>query len=99
MGRPSYVAGHLTRRFNCDGELQWIYVVREHRRSHVATELVGLLAGWFTAQRASRICVDVGDESARPFYSSLGAVDLNKHWMVWTDIARLPSLKSTGPDK
>ncbi|MGH7676081.1 MAG: hypothetical protein ACREMV_12490, partial [Gemmatimonadales bacterium] len=26
--RPiGYVAGHLTRRFDCEGELQWIYVV------------------------------------------------------------------------
>jgi GNAT superfamily N-acetyltransferase len=94
-----YVAGHLTRRFDCDGELQWIYVVREHRRSHVATELVRLLAEWFTARGASRICVDVGDDAARPFYRARGAVDLNRHWMVWNDISQLPALNNTHPRK
>ncbi len=34
-----YTAGHLTRRFGCDGELQWIYVVRDHRLSHIASDL------------------------------------------------------------
>ena len=23
-----YIAGHLTRRFACDGELEWLYVIR-----------------------------------------------------------------------
>jgi GNAT superfamily N-acetyltransferase len=97
-GAPiGYAAGHLTRRFDCDGELQWIYVVREHRRSRVASELLRLLAGWFVDQRALRICVDVGDDAARPFYRRLGAVDLNKHWMVWNDISRLESLNGMTP--
>lgn len=81
-----YVAGHLTRRFGCDGELQWIYVVPEHRRSRVASKLLRLLAGWFLEHGARRICVDVGDDAARPFYSRHGAIPLNKHWMVWNDI-------------
>ncbi|HEX8695681.1 MAG TPA: GNAT family N-acetyltransferase [Longimicrobium sp.] len=81
-----YVAGHLTRRFGCDGELQWIYVVAEHRRRQVATALLRLLAGWFAENGASRICVDVGDDRARPFYRRHGAVELNRHWMVWDDI-------------
>ena len=81
-----YVAGHLTRRFSCDGELQWIYVVPEHRRTHVASELLLLLARWFVEHGARRICVDVGDDDARPFYRHHGAVELSKHWMVWNDI-------------
>jgi GNAT superfamily N-acetyltransferase len=81
-----YVAGHLTRRFGCDGELQWIYVVPEHRRTGVASTLVRLLAEWFVAQHARRVCVDVGDDAARPFYRRHGAVELNRHWMVWDDI-------------
>ncbi|MGH7752666.1 MAG: GNAT family N-acetyltransferase [Gemmatimonadales bacterium] len=37
--RPiGYVAGHLTRRFDCEGELQWIYVVPDRRRSGVASD-------------------------------------------------------------
>ena len=81
-----YVAGHLSRRFGCDGELQWIYVVPEHRRTHVASKLLRFLAGWFLEQGAHRICVDVGDDEARPFYKRHGAIELNRHWMVWNDI-------------
>ena len=86
-GTPvGYIAGHLTRRFGCDGELQWIYVVPEHRRTRVATKLLRLLAQWFLVYDARSVCVDVGDDSARPFYRRHGAVDLSKHWMVWKDI-------------
>ena len=84
-----YVAGHLTRRFGCDGELQWIYVVPEHRRTQVASNLLRLLAGWFVEHGARRVCVDVGDDEARPFYRNRGAVELSKYWMVWNDIGRV----------
>lgn len=83
-----YIAGHLTRRHGCDGELQWIYVVAEGRRGRVASELVRLLAAWFATQGASRICVNVapGNAGARNFYARHGAENLNEHWMVWSDI-------------
>ena len=86
-----YVAGHLTRRFGCDGELQWIYVVPEHRRTGVASTLLRLLADWFVEQEARRVCVDVGDDAARPFYRRHGAAELNRHWMVWEDIGTVVS--------
>ena len=81
-----YVGGHLTRRFKCDGEVQWLYVVANYRRTGVRSELLRLLMAWFRGREARRICVDVGDEDARPFYQRHGAIDLNKHWMVWNDI-------------
>lgn len=84
-----YAAGHLTRRFGCDGELQWIYVVPEQRRAHVASELLQRLAKWFVENGARRVCVDVGSDDARPFYRYHGAVELNQHWMVWDDIGNL----------
>jgi ribosomal protein S18 acetylase RimI-like enzyme len=83
-----YIAGHLTRRYACDGELQWIYVAREHRGSGVAAELLRLLAAWFVEQNAARICVDVNPANtpAVRFYTRYGAETLNKHWLVWNDI-------------
>jgi GNAT superfamily N-acetyltransferase len=41
------VAGHLTRRYDCEGELEWINVIPEHRGDGTASELLRLLAGWF----------------------------------------------------
>ena len=84
-----YVAGHLTRRYGCDGELQWIYVAAEHRRRRVGSELVRLLASWFANQKALRICVNVApaNAGARSFYVRQGAENLNEHWMVWSEIS------------
>jgi GNAT superfamily N-acetyltransferase len=82
-----YVAGHLTRRLGCEGELQWIYVVADQRRHGVASHLLELLVAWFLEQGAHRVCVDVGDDAARPFYRRHGATELNRHWMIWEDIA------------
>ncbi|HTF27028.1 MAG TPA: GNAT family N-acetyltransferase [Candidatus Limnocylindria bacterium] len=83
-----FIAGHLTRRYACDGELEWINVIPECRGSAVASELLRLLAAWFAQQKASRICVDVdpNNTTARRFYKRHGADDLNEHWLVWNDI-------------
>ena len=83
-----FIAGHLTRRYACDGELEWINVIPERRGSAVASELLHLQVAWFVEQRASRICVDVdpNNTTARRFYKRHGAVDLNEHWLVWNDI-------------
>jgi len=83
-----FIAGHLTGRYACDGELEWINVVPECRGSAVASELLRLLAAWFAEQKASRICVDVdpANTTARRFYLLHGAENLNEHWLVWNDI-------------
>jgi GNAT superfamily N-acetyltransferase len=83
------IAGHLTRRYDCDGELEWIDVVPGHRGTGVASELLRLLAAWFTGQKARRVCVDVNpaNTAARRFYTRHGAENLNPHWLVWKDIS------------
>ena len=83
-----FIAGHLTRRYECDGELQWINVIAEERNTGIAAALFGLLAQWFASQRAFRICVDVDPENivARNFYIKHGATELNRHWLVWNDV-------------
>lgn len=83
-----YIAGHLTRRYGCAGEVQYLYVNPAFRRSGVARTLLGRLAEWFVEEGATRVCVDVNHDSpgARPFYASRGAQPLRPHWMVWPDI-------------
>jgi ribosomal protein S18 acetylase RimI-like enzyme len=81
-----FIAGHLTRRYECDGELEWIHVVAEYRRRGIATELVRILVKWFIAQDSYKICIDPRNEAARLFYRNNGAEALNKHWMVWNNI-------------
>ena len=83
-----FVAGHLTRRYGCDGELEWINVVPASRGSGVASKLLELLARWFAEQKACSICVNVepGNRTARRFYTRHGAENLNEYWLVWHNI-------------
>ena len=84
-----YIAGHLTRRLGCDGELQYLYVAPEYRRRGVAGDLLRVLSRWFVEMGAARVCVDVNRDSAgaTPFYVRYGAAPLSKPWYVWDDIA------------
>src|SRR5579862_4601551 len=45
-----FVAGHLTRRFGCHGELQWINVAKESRGRGIADKLVATIGAWFVEQ-------------------------------------------------
>lgn len=90
-----FIAGHLSTRFECDGELEWLNVVEDKRRAGVAAELLHVLAAWFRDQNAKRICDDADPENpgARAFYRKHGAQDLNAHWLVWPDITELASAR------
>ena len=80
------IAGHLTQRLGCDGELEWIDIRKEFQRKGIASELIRLLAKWFVSQKACKICIDPGSEEAKEFYRKNGAQMLNDHWMFWEDI-------------
>jgi GNAT superfamily N-acetyltransferase len=83
-----YIADHLTDRFGCDAEVQYLYVAPPFRRAGVAGTLLRHLAAWFVKRGAVFVCVDVNSDSAsaEPFYSSLGATWLRPSWMAWQDI-------------
>jgi len=85
-----FIAGHLTRRFGCDGEVEWLNVIPARRRTGVAAALFHALATWFGTRQARRVCVDVNPHNApaRAFYRHYGAQDLNPHWLVWPDCHR-----------
>lgn len=82
-----FVAGHRTRRFGCDGELEWINVARESRGRGIGEMLVRAIGAWFVTQGARRICVDVEPDNAaaRRLYSRCGAKPFKPYWMLWED--------------
>ena len=86
-----YVAGHLTARFGCDGELQWMLVEPVRRGGPAASGLLRQLATWFARHDSPRVCVNVASDNgrARGFYRRQGAQELETHWMVWPDITTL----------
>jgi GNAT superfamily N-acetyltransferase len=80
-----FASGHRTRRFGCDGELQWINVAAESRGQRIAGRLLDAQLDWFRARNALRICVNVAPENepARRLYAAHGAIAMNPHWMLW----------------
>ena len=82
-----FVAGHRTRRFGCDGELQWINVVEGRRGQGIARRLVMRMGAWFAEREAFRVCVNVEPKNAaaRELYRRCGAQPLNDYWMIWED--------------
>lgn len=86
-----YIAGHATTRYDCSGEVQYLYVAPSYRRSGVGTRLLRELTRWFSPNQIRRVCVnaDLESEGAVAFYVAQGAVALNKHWYVWEDITVL----------
>ena len=83
-----FIAGHLTQRYACSGELEWINVIESYKRKGIASNLFRLLASWFIFHKAYRVCVDVDPTNlnARKFYKRHSATELNKYWLVWDDI-------------
>lgn len=81
-----FIAGHLSQRYECEGELQWIDINEKYRRNGIASDLIKLLGNWFIAHHSYKICVDPGNEIAKAFYKKNGATSLNEHWMFWNDI-------------
>jgi len=87
------VAGHRTRRYACDAELQWIDVIANYRGQGVASRLLQAMGSWFVEMDALRVCVDVRPENeiARRLYARHGAIPLNPHWMVWENAHTMSS--------
>ncbi len=85
-----FAAGHLTRRFDCDAELQWMNVIESRRGNGIASELIRMLANWFVEHSAYRVCVNVdpANIAARRLYGRHRAEPLNEHWLIWTDVRR-----------
>ena len=83
-----FVAGHLTNRYGCTGEIEWLNVARTHRRRGIGSALLRAMAGWLIDASATTVCVDVdpANHAARRLYASSGARELDPHWLVWDDI-------------
>ena len=84
-----FIAGHLSQRYDSQGELQWINIHADYRQSGVASELLKHLAQWFIDQGARKICVNVepDNKAGIHFYAKHQATRLNDHWMIWEDIS------------
>ena len=83
-----YTAGHLTRRFDLEGELQYLYVGLEHRRQGIAAALFRALRDWFVEHDAREVCANVStdNDTARAFCLAHGANEMGPYWVSWADV-------------
>jgi len=88
-----FIAGHRTRRYGCEGELEWINVAAPHRGRGLSRLLLLRMTTWFAEQKAFRVCVNVRSDNqpAMALYRRAGAQPLCPGWMVWADICALLS--------
>jgi GNAT superfamily N-acetyltransferase len=79
-----FAAYHHTRRWNCDAELQSIYVLRCHQCRGAGTTLLGEVIRRLHTDGSRSLCVGYSpDNPYKRFYFKHGAIEINPHWAVW----------------
>jgi len=88
-----FVAGHITRRSDYPGHVQWIGVSPEYQRMGIGSELVWILAGWFVERQITKVRADVDIEfiGSSDFFNYHKAQLQNKRWLCWEDIRTILS--------
>ncbi len=86
-----FVAGHLSTRMGCEGELQWIFVRPSEQRRGIGAALLRPMADWFKKVGGTHVIVDAPPgHPSRDFYRHFGALPLDSYWLHWPDIGRAP---------
>lgn len=82
-----FIAGHFSRRYETQGELQSIHILKEFQSQGIGSELLRRLAEWFVTRHRQMICVGIDPENPyQRFYQKHHARRLNEHWFIWDDI-------------
>lgn len=86
-----FVAGHLTKRTDYPGQIQWIMTAEQCRQTGVGSDLLWILSGWFIDNniKSVRVDIDPENEPVRKFYRYHHASSINKYWLYWDDIQRV----------
>jgi ribosomal protein S18 acetylase RimI-like enzyme len=82
------ISGHLTTRFHCQGEIQWLNVQADHRGRRIADKLLDAQFAWFRSHNARKICISVApsNDACRTVLQRRGAVRLGEQWLIFEDI-------------
>lgn len=79
-----FIAGHLSKRFHCDGEIYWLNVQADRRGHRIADQLLAALFDWFTQHNAHKLCIEVppSAESARKLLARHNAQPIGPLWLT-----------------
>lgn len=80
------IAGHLTTRFHCQGEIHWLHVQANRRGRRIADKLLAAMLDWFRTHNAQKICIEVppSNDAARKFLSRHHADSIGPLWLTLT---------------
>ena len=82
-----FAAWHHTSRWDCDAELQSIYVLPHAQRRGIGTRLFETVLGRLQADGSRSLCVGYApDNPYKRFYAKHGAVEIEPHWAVWRSL-------------
>lgn len=86
-----FIAGHLTKRVEYSGQVQWIMTGEQCRRTGIGSKLLSIMARWFIDHRVTSVRVDVDPENTGTwqFYQHHHALSINRYWLFWDDIRLL----------
>jgi len=79
-----FIAGHLSKRFHCHGEIYWLNVQADRRGHRIADQLLAALFDWFAQHDATRLCIEVppSNESARKLLARHNAQSIGPLWLT-----------------
>lgn len=91
-----FIAGHLTRRFHCQGEIYWLNVQADRRGHRIADQLLAALFEWFAQHDARKLCIEVppSNHSARKLLARHNAERIDPLWLTLS--AKPPQTASQG---
>ena len=85
-----FSAYHHTTRYDCDAELQSLYVLPHAQRQGVGLRLLRPVTERLVEDGSTTLCVGYSPTNPyKGFYTKLGARELNPHWSVWDDLPTL----------
>jgi GNAT superfamily N-acetyltransferase len=95
------IAGHRTKRFGYDGELEWIDVSKSRRGQGIADKLLVAISARFVEQSALRVCVNVAQRMRSRGGSMRGMERCRSTNIGWAGrtSARSPAARKTSPWK
>jgi len=69
-----YIAGHFSQRYDTEGELESIYLLKEYQGRRIGTTLLERLARWFVENDRRSVCVGIDPKNPyKRFYEKHSA--------------------------
>jgi GNAT superfamily N-acetyltransferase len=92
-----FAAYHHTRRWDCDAELESIYVDFDYQRRGIGSMLLREAVERLRRDGSTSLCVGYSsDNPYKRFYQKHGAQEIHSFWAVWRELPNIPASSQSG---